>query len=71
MRILKNAWFSHFAQKGERELGLDVGEGFQNPFLGFIEEGTEFCPAGSDIGGVQGQVGLKSANPPASRAPQW
>jgi hypothetical protein len=31
---------------------MDVREGLHNPFLGFIEEGTEFCPAGGDIGGV-------------------
>jgi hypothetical protein len=29
-------------EEGEREGGLDVLEGFQNPFLGFIEEGAEF-----------------------------
>jgi hypothetical protein len=59
------------APKGEGEVISDVREGFHNPFLGFIEEGSEFCPAGSDIGGVQGEVGLKSANSPASRVPQW
>jgi hypothetical protein len=30
------------AEEGEREGGLDVRKGFQNPFLGFIEEGAEF-----------------------------
>jgi hypothetical protein len=31
------------AQKGKGEVILDVEEGFQNPFLGFIEEGTVMC----------------------------
>jgi hypothetical protein len=31
---------------------LDVREGVHDPFLGFIEEGAEFDPPGSDIGGV-------------------
>jgi hypothetical protein len=39
------------AEEGKREGGLDVREDFQNPFVGFIEEWSEFRPAGGDIGG--------------------
>jgi hypothetical protein len=45
------------------------GEGFYDLFLGFIEEGTEFEPPGTDIGGVQDEVGPLSANSPAFRYP--
>jgi hypothetical protein len=46
------------AEEGEGESGMDVREGLQDPFLGFIEEGAEFDPAGRDVGGVQGQTKL-------------
>jgi hypothetical protein len=53
------------AQKGEREAGPNVRKGFYHPFLDFIEEGTEFDPPGSDIGGVQGEAKLPRIPLPA------
>jgi hypothetical protein len=41
-------------EEGEREAGLDVREGLQNPFLGFIDglEGRgKFDPSRNDTGG--------------------
>jgi hypothetical protein len=35
-------------QNGERDGGFDIREGLESPGMGVIEEGTEFCPAGSD-----------------------
>jgi hypothetical protein len=43
--------FAVDAEEGEWEAGLDVREGIQNPFLGFIEEEAEFRPAGGDTDG--------------------
>jgi hypothetical protein len=40
-------------QNGERDSGFNGREGFKSPGMGVIEEGTEFYPAGSDIGGGQ------------------
>jgi hypothetical protein len=47
------------AVKGEGEGGADVREGLQYPFLGFIEEGAEFCSVGGDAGDGEGEVGPK------------
>jgi hypothetical protein len=41
-------------QDGEGEGSPDVREGLESPGMGVIEEGTEFCPTGGDIGGGQG-----------------
>jgi hypothetical protein len=45
-------------RKGEGEGDFDDREGLENPFVGFIEEGTEFDPSGGNIGGIQGQTKL-------------
>jgi hypothetical protein len=43
-------------EEGKGEAGTDIREGLHDPFLGFIEEGAEFDPAGGDIGGVRGEA---------------
>ena len=41
-------------QNRERDGVFNIREGLKRPGMGVVEEGTEFGPAGSDIGGGQG-----------------
>jgi hypothetical protein len=41
-------------QDREEDRGSDVREGLEGPFLGVIEQGTQFDPAGADIRGGEG-----------------
>jgi hypothetical protein len=40
---------------GEGEAAIDVLEGGEGPAVGLVEEGIEAYPAGSDIGGGEGE----------------
>ncbi|MDR3148188.1 MAG: hypothetical protein LBU00_07430 [Treponema sp.] len=44
--------------QGRAEGAVHPGESLDDPLLGFVEERTEFNPAGNDIGGVQGEAKL-------------
>jgi hypothetical protein len=50
---------------GEGSGRFDIRKGLESPGMGIIEEGTEFHPAGGDIGGGQGMDILTECGLPA------